>query len=65
MSLLEESSPTLIAWAWGINGFASVAAAPLTVLLAMSLGFRLVLALAISAYLLATVFAVRVWRTVD
>jgi hypothetical protein len=65
MSLLEESSPALIAWAWGINGFASVAAAPLTVLLAMSLGFRPVLALAITAYLLAAVFAVRIWRTVD
>jgi hypothetical protein len=62
MSLLEESSPALLAWAWGINGFASVAAAPLTVLLAMSLGFRLVLALAITAYLLATVFGLRVWR---
>jgi len=65
MSLLEESSPALLAWAWGINGFASVAAAPLTVLLAMSLGFRLVLALAITAYLLAVVFGLMVWRAVD
>ncbi|UCG22311.1 MAG: hypothetical protein JSU80_06970 [Deltaproteobacteria bacterium] len=62
MSLLEGSSPALLAWAWGINGFASVAAAPLTVLLAMSLGFRLVFALAITAYLLAVVFGLRVWR---
>jgi len=65
MSLLEESSPALLAWAWGINGFASVAAAPLTVLLAMSLGFRLVFALAITSYLLAVVFGLRIWRAVD
>jgi hypothetical protein len=64
MTLLEESSPALLAWAWGINGFASVAAAPLTVLLAMSFGFRLVLTLAIMAYLLAVVSGLRVWRTV-
>jgi len=64
MSLLGESSPALLAWAWGINGFASVAAAPLTVLLAMSLGFRLVLALAIAAYLVAVVLGLRVWRAV-
>jgi len=62
MSLLEKSSPALLAWAWGINGFASVATAPLTILLAMSLGFRLVLALAISAYLLAVVSGLKVWR---
>ncbi|MCG6917333.1 MAG: SAM-dependent methyltransferase, partial [Deltaproteobacteria bacterium] len=62
MSLLEKSAPASLAWAWGINGFASVAAAPLTVLLAMSLGFRLVLALAVIAYFLAVVLGVRVWR---
>lgn len=60
MLLLEKWSPGLLPWAWGINGFASVAAAPLTVLLAMSLGFRLVLALAVMAYLLAVVLALRV-----
>jgi hypothetical protein len=62
MSLLQGSSPAVLPWAWGINGFASVAAAPLTVLLAMSLGFRLVLALAVTAYLLAIVLGFRVWR---
>jgi hypothetical protein len=60
MLLLENWSPGLLPWAWGINGFASVAAAPLTVLLAMSLGFRLVLALAVMAYLLAVVLSLRV-----
>jgi hypothetical protein len=60
MLLLEKWSPGLLPWAWGINGFASVTAAPLTVLLAMSLGFRLVLALAVTAYVLAVVSALKV-----
>ena len=45
------------------NGFASVAAAPLAVLLAMSLGFRLVLALAVVCYLSALGLAYRVAKT--
>jgi hypothetical protein len=62
MRLLREWSPDLLPWAWGINGFASVAAAPLTVLLAMSFGFKVVLALALSSYLLALVLAGKLWR---
>ncbi|UCG13093.1 MAG: hypothetical protein JSU72_00940 [Deltaproteobacteria bacterium] len=65
MRLLERWSPGLMPWAWGLNGFASVAAAPLTVLLAMSLGFQAVLALAVGSYLLATVLAFRVWGSVS
>jgi hypothetical protein len=59
LRLLEKGAPGLMPWAWGINGFASVAAAPLTVLLAISMGFRMVLALAVFAYLLALVLALR------
>jgi hypothetical protein len=57
MTLLEQWSPGLLPWAWGINGFASVAAAPLAVILAMSLGFRMVLGLAVTSYLAAVVLA--------
>jgi hypothetical protein len=53
MLLLERRSPSLIPWAWGINGFASVAAAPLAVLLSMSFGFQAVLFGAVGCYLLA------------
>jgi len=60
MRLLENWSEPLLPWAWGMNGFASVAAAPLTVLLAMSLGFRMVLALAVVSYLSALILAYRV-----
>jgi len=57
MLLLERRSPHLIPWAWGINGFASVAAAPLAVLLSMSFGFQAVLFGAVGCYLLALALA--------
>lgn len=57
MSLLEHKDPDLLPWAWGLNGFASVAAAPLAVLMAMSLGFQMVLAFAAGCYVLALVLA--------
>ncbi|HYA02978.1 MAG TPA: hypothetical protein VEI04_07670 [Syntrophobacteria bacterium] len=60
--LLERRSPSLIPWAWGINGVASVAAAPLAVLLSMSFGFRLVLLGAVGCYGLAAVLAFRLGR---
>ncbi len=41
------------AWAWGINGFASVSAAPAAVLLAMARGFSFVIAAALVLYLAA------------
>jgi spermidine synthase len=62
MLLLERRSPALIPWAWGINGFASVAAAPLAVLLSMSFGFRAVLVAAVGCYALAYVLALRFAR---
>jgi predicted membrane-bound spermidine synthase len=60
--LLERRSSSLIPWAWGINGFASVAAAPLAVLLSMSFGFRVVLLAAVGCYALAYVLALRFAR---
>jgi spermidine synthase len=57
MVLLEGRSPSLVPWAWGMNGFASVAAAPLAVLLAMSFGFQAVVFGAVGCYLLAFVLA--------
>jgi len=53
MGIVAERSPELMPWAWGINGFFSVAAGPLSVLLAMELGFRWVFAGAAAAYALA------------
>jgi hypothetical protein len=53
LALVERGDPRLVPWAWGANGFASVAAAPLAVLIAIGGGFRLVILLAGGAYLLA------------
>lgn len=43
--------PQLVAWAWGLNGFASVVGAVLATLLAIHLGFNGVLVLAALLYL--------------
>ncbi len=50
---LEEHAPGLIAWAWAINGCASVIAAVLAAILAMSYGFMVVIALGGLAYTFA------------
>ena len=50
---LGQTSPILIPWAWGVNGFASVMAAPLTAVVAMTVGYRTACALASLFYLLA------------
>jgi hypothetical protein len=42
-----------VAWAWAVNGFASVVGAVLTTMLAMSFGFQVVLWMALGVYLVA------------
>ncbi len=53
MKVLEKQSDSLIPWAWGINGFASVTAAPLAIMLSMSIGFSNVILLGLGCYLIA------------
>jgi hypothetical protein len=53
LALVERGSPSLVPWAWGVNGFASVAASPLAVLIAIHAGFNAVLLLAAAFYLCA------------
>ncbi|MFO7850607.1 MAG: hypothetical protein R6V67_11660 [Spirochaetia bacterium] len=50
MERIEPSESGLIPWAWGINGFTSVAASPLAILLSISLGFSGVLTAAALCY---------------
>jgi len=50
---LGAQRPDWLPWAWGVNGCASVLAAVLATLLAMSFGFRVVLFTAAALYLLA------------
>jgi NADH:ubiquinone oxidoreductase subunit H len=47
--------PELIAWGWAVNGFFSVLGSMLSTLVAMSYGFRMLLLLALCAYVLAVV----------
>jgi len=57
---LDIESGELIPWAWGVNGFASVAASPLAILLSMSFGLTAVIVLAMVFYLLAG-FSTYLW----
>ncbi len=52
---LASEAPSLIPWAWGINGCASVLSAVLATLLAIHFGFGAVVACAIGLYALAAV----------
>ena len=48
---LEGGGQALIAWAWGVNGFASVVSAVAAGLLAMEIGFSGLLGLGVLCYL--------------
>lgn len=50
IGVLENRSPELVPWAWGVNGFASVMSAPLAVMLSMSFGFYAVILIAAGCY---------------
>lgn len=49
---LQRHHPHLIAWAWGINGYASVVSAILATCLAIAFGFNIVILLAVGVYLI-------------
>jgi len=59
LMIIEKGPQGLMPWAWGINGFISVLAAPLSVMLAMSHGFRSVIAAAVLCYAAAVFAAIR------
>jgi hypothetical protein len=53
LSRLAAQTPSLLPWAWGINGCASVLSAILATLFAMSFGFRAMVLTALALYALA------------
>ena len=53
MQLVRERAEGLIPWAWGVNGFASVAAGPLAVMLSIAFGFTTVFGCAAACYAVA------------
>ena len=56
---LSKTAPELIPWAWGINGCASVLGPIVATCLSISLGFRLVMAVSATLYLLAATLSPR------
>lgn len=62
IEILGESDEELIPWAWGVDGFASVAAAPLAIILSMSIGFNNVILIGMGCYVLAGLMSI-FWRT--
>jgi hypothetical protein len=58
LSRLARTAPAFVPWAWGLNGCASVVAAILAVLLALAVGLRATLLIALALYLLAA----WIWR---
>lgn len=55
-------SPSLIPWAWGVNGFASVISASLATLIAIHGGFNVLILTAVGLYLGAAVCLPRIER---
>ncbi len=53
MKRLADTGDAAIPWAWAINGFASVVGAVLAALLAIHLGFAMVIVLAVLLYAVA------------
>jgi len=53
LAALGQRAPSLIPWAWGVNGCASVVSAALATLLAIHFGFSAVLLIALGLYLVA------------
>lgn len=51
--MISEKAPSLIPWAWGMNGFFTVIGSVLALMLSMMVGFQAVLWIAICIYLLS------------
>lgn len=58
LARLSREAPALVPWAWGLNGCASVLSAIATLLLAIGMGLRTTLLVALALY----VVAAGVWR---
>jgi len=56
---LEDCAPSLISWAWAVNGAASVVASVLAAILALSSGFTVVLLLGAGCYAAAGIVLFR------
>lgn len=53
LARVNRAAPALVPWAWGVNGFASVLAAPLAMAIGMTWGFSFAAFIAVVLYALA------------
>ena len=59
LQLTSNARPSLVPWAWGLNGAASVLGATLATLTAIHIGFRVVVLFALGFYATAALALVR------
>ena len=59
INCLQAKNSDLVPWAWGVNGFGSVSAVPLAVILSMEFGFTVVILIALGLYVLAGASCIR------
>jgi spermidine synthase len=65
LRMLAKRSPSIVPWAWGINGCASVTGAVIAKCLTVSIGFRLLMFAACGLYLLAALVFTLAFRDKD
>ncbi len=53
IDIIAKQRPSLIPWAWGVNGFFTVIGSVVAIILSMMIGFQSVLWIAISIYLIS------------
>ena len=53
IDIITRQAPSLIPWAWGVNGFFTVIGSVLAIILSMLTGFQSVLWIAIAIYLVS------------
>jgi len=64
LARLDRCAPAAIPWAWGINGFASVIAAPAAVAVGMSVGYTAAGVAALALYIVPLLFFARLPQAV-
>ena len=58
---ITEQTESYLPWTWGINGCASVISATLATILAIHLGFSIIIILAVSLYIMAAWLFFIIW----
>jgi spermidine synthase len=57
---LSEYGEEYVAWAWAVNGFCSVVSSILSTMLSMTLGFTMVMSIAVAVYLVGIIAITRI-----